>query len=84
MAAPPPSPAARSTVAVELLERFRGLLGSDAVLASDDELMVYECDGYVVEKKAPDVVLLPTSTASSQEPAEGVTTKTPRCDRPPR
>ena len=67
MAAPPPSPAARSTVAVELLERFRGLLGSDAVLASDDELMVYECDGYVVEKKAPDVVLLPTSTAQVSE-----------------
>jgi len=67
MAASPPPPAARSTVAVELLERFRGLLGPDAVLASDDELMVYECDGYVVEKKAPDVVLLPTSTAEVAE-----------------
>ena len=67
MAASPPSPAARSTVALELLERFRGLLGPDSVLASDDELMVYECDGYVVEKKAPDVVLFPTSTAEVAE-----------------
>lgn len=32
------------------------------MLCDADELLVYECDGYVVEKKTPDVVLFPTST----------------------
>ena len=27
-----------------------------------DEMLVYECDGYVVEKSVPDVVVFPTST----------------------
>lgn len=32
------------------------------MLFDPSELLVYECDGYVVEKKAPDVVLFPTTT----------------------
>ncbi len=44
------------------MERFRNIVGVDAVLAADDELLVYECDGYVVEKNAPDVVLFPSTT----------------------
>lgn len=32
------------------------------MLYDPNELLVYECDGYVVEKKTPDVVLFPTST----------------------
>ena len=67
MASPTPPPAESATVAAELLERFRRLLGDDGVLASRDELMVYECDGYVVEKKSPDVVLFPTTTAEVAE-----------------
>jgi glycolate oxidase len=50
----PPTAAAR-----DLLERFRKIVGADALLSSPEELLVYECDGYVVEKKAPDVVLFP-------------------------
>ena len=38
------------------------LLGEEAVLSSDDELLVYECDGYVVEKNRPDLVVFPEST----------------------
>ncbi len=46
----------------ELIGRFREVVDDDALLHAPEELFVYECDGYVVEKKAPDVVLLPTST----------------------
>jgi glycolate oxidase len=46
----------------KLLKRFRRIVGADGMLCDPDELLVYECDGYVVEKKTPDVVLFPTST----------------------
>jgi glycolate oxidase len=45
--------------AAKLLARFREIVGADGLLSSPEELLVYECDGYVVEKKAPDVVLFP-------------------------
>ncbi|MFQ5730819.1 MAG: FAD-binding oxidoreductase [Planctomycetaceae bacterium] len=45
-----------------LLDRFREIVGEDGMLFDVDELLVYECDGYVVEKKAPDVVLFPKTT----------------------
>src|SRR5271167_4132280 len=38
------------------------ILGSDNVLSRRDEMLVYECDGYMVEKSVPDVVVFPTST----------------------
>ena len=46
----------------ELIDRFRQVVGDDGLLHDPEELFVYECDGYVVEKKVPDVVLFPTST----------------------
>jgi glycolate oxidase len=46
----------------KLLKRFRRIVGADGMLSDPDELLVYECDGYMVEKKTPDVVLFPTST----------------------
>jgi glycolate oxidase len=45
-----------------LLQQFREIVGEDGLIAAEDELLVYECDGYVVEKKVPDVVLFPTTT----------------------
>jgi glycolate oxidase len=47
------------TVVRELLTRFREIVGEGGMLTAPEELLVYECDGYVVEKKAPDVVLFP-------------------------
>jgi glycolate oxidase len=44
-----------------LLNRLRGIVGRDAVLASPSELLVYECDGYTIDKSRPDVVVFPTS-----------------------
>ncbi|HVJ87909.1 MAG TPA: FAD-linked oxidase C-terminal domain-containing protein [Caulifigura sp.] len=45
-----------------LIDRLRGILGDEGVIAREDELLVYECDGYVVEKKTPDVVVFPETT----------------------
>jgi glycolate oxidase len=45
-----------------LIDRLREILGAGAVLASPSDLVVYECDGYTIEKNRPDVVVFPTST----------------------
>src|SRR3989440_681238 len=45
-----------------LVERMRGILGRDGVLTAPSDLLVYECDGYTIEKNKPDVVVFPTST----------------------
>ncbi len=41
---------------------MRSLVGADAVLTAPSEMLVYECDGYTVEKSRPDVVVFPNST----------------------
>jgi glycolate oxidase len=51
----------RRPIVGELLERFRAIVGDEGLLCDANDLLVYECDGYVVEKNAPDVVVLPTS-----------------------
>ena len=38
------------------------IVGPENVLHRRDEMLVYECDGYMVEKRVPDVVVFPTST----------------------
>src|SRR5437870_4902011 len=45
-----------------LVDRLRAAVGPSAVLASPSELLVYECDGFTIEKNKPDVVVFPTST----------------------
>lgn len=50
-----------TTTADTLLDRLRRIVGGEGVIAQRDELIVYECDGYVVEKKVPDVVVFPTT-----------------------
>ena len=46
-----------------LIEDLRRALGGDNVLANRSDLLVYECDGFVIEKNSPDVVVFPHSTA---------------------
>ncbi|MBI3457193.1 MAG: FAD-binding protein [Candidatus Rokubacteria bacterium] len=53
----------RSTLDRQFVERLRGIVGSDAVIAAPDDCLVYECDMLVYYKGAPDVVVLPRSTA---------------------
>src|ERR1051326_2629880 len=38
------------------------IVGEDGVATRDDELMVYECDGYTLERSRPEVVVLPRAT----------------------
>src|SRR5579862_4777434 len=45
-----------------LLDRLRPVVGRDALLSSPSELLVYECDGFTIEKNKPDVVVFPTTT----------------------
>src|SRR5438034_5082620 len=45
-----------------LLDRLGRIVGPGAVLTSPSELLVYECDGYTIEKNKPDVVVFPTTT----------------------
>ena len=55
-AAPP------SFLASHLLAELTEAVGAENVLSRPDELLVYECDGYVIDKQVPDVVVFPTST----------------------
>jgi glycolate oxidase len=45
-----------------LIEQLRSIVGPGSLLTSPSELLVYECDGYTIEKNRPDVVVFPTST----------------------
>ncbi len=45
-----------------VLNALRAIAGDEAVIARPTELRVYECDGYTLEKSAPEVVVLPRST----------------------
>lgn len=47
----------------EFLPRLLEILPQEAILTDADELMVYECDGYIIEKTRPQVVVFPTTTA---------------------
>src|SRR5437588_2072487 len=44
-----------------LVERRRGIVAPGGLLPSPSDLVVYECDGYTIEKNRPDVVVFPTS-----------------------
>src|SRR5271156_4342952 len=45
-----------------LIDRLRGIVGPGGLLTSPSDLVVYECDGFTIEKNRPDVVVFPTST----------------------
>ena len=53
---------ASSPLATRLLAELTAIVGAENVLHHHDELLVYECDGYVINKKVPDVVVFPTCT----------------------
>src|SRR5687768_789440 len=56
-----PATATPSTT-TPLVERLRAIVGPANVLASPSDLLVYECDGFTIEKNKPDVVAFPTTT----------------------
>jgi glycolate oxidase len=51
-------PAPDSALVTELV----GIVGQDAIVSRASELKVYECDGWTIEKNAPDILVMPRST----------------------
>jgi glycolate oxidase len=46
-----------------LVTRLRTLVGDDGVIDGPEALLVYECDGYTLERAIPEAVVLPRSAA---------------------
>jgi len=47
-----------------LLEELRDIVGAENVLSEPEELLVYECDGFTIEKSIPDVVVFPNMSVT--------------------
>jgi glycolate oxidase len=45
-----------------LVDRLRAIVGPENLLTERPDLLVYECDGFTIEKNQPDVVVFPTTT----------------------
>lgn len=50
----------------QLVEELREALGAENVLSAHSDLLVYECDGFIIEKNCPDVAVFPHTTAHVQ------------------
>jgi glycolate oxidase len=44
----------------ELIADFTSIVGAENVIYDQDELLVYECDGFTITKLIPDIVVFPT------------------------
>ncbi len=51
----------------ELVSSLARIVGPDGLIHHPDELVVYECDAYVISRQTPDVVVFPTTTAQVAE-----------------
>ncbi len=51
-----------SGVPIHVIEKLQKQLGSERLLTASSDLLVYECDGFVIEKNSPDVVTFPRDT----------------------
>ena len=51
-----------TALVTDLGAKLRDIVGPDGLITSQSDLLVYECDGYTIEKNKPDYVVLPTST----------------------
>jgi glycolate oxidase len=50
------------TVNVQVVDALCKIVGPQNVIHGDQELLVYECDAYTIEKQLPNVVVLPRTT----------------------
>ncbi len=58
-----PKVASRIAPQVAILrERLQKIVGPANILTALSDLLVYECDGFTIEKSVPDVVVFPSST----------------------
>ena len=60
-------PLASSMPSPRLSAELRAIVGDDGVVSQPDELLVYECDAYTLEKNLPTAVVLPRTTAEVAE-----------------
>ena len=56
-------PPVSATTLTRLADALRRAIGAENVLTARSDLMVYECDGFVIEKNSPDIVVFPRSTS---------------------
>jgi glycolate oxidase len=56
-----------TAVLPKLVDELREVVGVDGVLSAHSDLVVYECDGFVIEKNCPDVVVFPHNTQQVAE-----------------
>jgi len=47
----------------QFIRELVSIVGAGSVLSARSDLLVYECDGFVIEKNSPDVVVFPRTTA---------------------
>jgi len=52
-----------ATVSPRFVEELRALVGEEGVVSQAEELLVYECDAYTLEKHLPAAVALPRTAA---------------------
>ncbi len=45
-----------------LIDELRAIAGDRAIVSHPSELKVYECDGWTIEKSAPDLLVMPRTT----------------------
>ena len=53
---------ARTRLDASLLGELAAIVGTEGIVSRASELKVYECDGWTIEKNAPDVLVMPRST----------------------
>jgi glycolate oxidase len=51
-----------SSSVATLIGPLQAIVGPKGLLTSPSDLLVYECDGFTIEKNKPDVVVFPTTT----------------------
>mgnify|MGYP001256233894 CR=1 FL=1 len=51
-----------TAIVSSLADQLRRIVGNERILSAQSDLMVYECDGFVIEKNSPDVVVFPETT----------------------
>src|SRR5580700_2130578 len=52
-----------SRIDASLAPELRAIVGADGIISRATELKVYECDGWTIEKSAPEILLRPRTTA---------------------
>jgi glycolate oxidase len=52
----------RKVLTDTFMKRLQEILPPDGLLREHEELLVYECDGFTIEKSTPDVVVFPTTS----------------------